>query len=398
MAGLYIHIPFCGSRCGYCDFYSSCSPGSIAGFLEALEREMKTRRGFFEIPALDTIYIGGGTPSLLSPAQLGRILRTASELWDCSGLREVTVEANPEDMTPEWLAGLAAGTGSTPSEGYPKGGVVPDRLSIGIQSFDDDILRMMNRRHDAQRARQAVKSARRAGFDNISTDLIFGIPGMSQEQWERTIDETLAMGPEHISAYHLTIEPGTPFGKRARRDEENNSPAAFRPIPEAESERQFQTLREKLAGAGFEHYEISNFAIPGRRAVHNSAYWSGEPYLGLGPSAHSFDGAGRREWVLPDVTKYISAAGTDAIRDGETLTGRERRNEKIMTALRTSGGILLDEFERRFGTDHLTRLRLRAGKLLAAGLLVEEKNPATFRLPPEKWLLADYITAKLFES
>jgi oxygen-independent coproporphyrinogen-3 oxidase len=276
--------------------------------------------------------------------------------------------------------------------------VAVNRLSIGIQSFDDPILRMMNRRHDAQRARRAVRDARRAGFDNISIDLIFGIPGMSDAVWERTLAEALDLGPEHISAYHLTIEPDTPFGKMARRDEENNSPTAFRPIPEADSERQYDTLRRRLSDAGYEHYEISNFALPGRRAVHNSAYWSGEPYLGVGPAAHSFDGARRREWVLSDVARYISEAGTDAIYDGETLTDRELRNERIMTGLRTADGILLDEFERRFGADHLARLRQRAGLFLSDGLLVEKKDPPpAFRLPPEKWLLSDHIISRLFE-
>jgi oxygen-independent coproporphyrinogen-3 oxidase len=361
MAGLYIHIPFCGSRCGYCDFYSTPIPGSIPNYLVALEREMAARRRFLPEGRLDTIYIGGGTPSLLSPVQLGGILEAASGLWDCSGLREATLEANPEDLSHDYLADLY----TTPL----------NRLSMGIQSFDDDILRMMNRRHDAGGARRAVRAAQRNGFDNISIDLIFGVPGMSTALWEATLDEAIDLGVQHISAYHLTIEPGTPFARRG-----------LRPIPEADSERQYEILRRRLADAGFDHYEISNFALPGRRAIHNGAYWSGAAYLGLGPSAHSFDGARRREWVLPDVAKYISDAGTDAIYGGETLTDSDIRNERIMTGLRTSEGILRED--------------VRAGRaleeFLRRGLLVERDGRVA--IPPEKWLLADHIIGRLFED
>jgi oxygen-independent coproporphyrinogen-3 oxidase len=392
MAGLYLHIPFCGSRCAYCDFYSTTRPGLMPGFLEALGREMTARRDFFSDGRLDTVYVGGGTPSLLRPEQLRGLLGRAAGLWDCSSLGEATLEANPEDLTGDYLAGLREENFPPAIEGWqPKAdGAVFNRLSIGIQSFDDGLLKMMNRRHDAGRARQAVMAARQNGFDNISIDLIYGIPGMTQRQWERTLDEAVALGVQHISAYHLTIEPGTAFGRMARRDRKSTSPSAFRPVPEAESERQFETLRERLAQAGFDHYEISNFALPGRRAIHNSAYWSGAPYLGVGPSAHSFDGVRRREWVTADLEKYISGAGTDAIYEGETLSDTELRNERIMTGLRTSGGIMEDQSSI---TNHQSGIVVSG--FLRDGLLVRRGD--RIAIPPEKWLLSDHIIASLFE-
>ncbi|MDR2894625.1 MAG: radical SAM family heme chaperone HemW [Alistipes sp.] len=390
MAGLYIHIPFCARRCAYCDFYSTVTATRADDLVEALVREMSARRDFFVAPKLgrnadsdffvapklDTIYIGGGTPSQLPPERLQGLLDHAAGLWDCSDLREVTVEANPEDLTDDYIARLARGAFN--------------RLSIGIQSFDDGLLRLMDRRHSAERARQAVRAAQSAGFDNISIDLIYGIPGMSDAQWERTLNEAMALGVQHVSAYHLTIEPGTPFGR-----------AGLQPVKEAESERQFETLRRKLSDAGFEHYEISNFALPGRRAIHNSAYWSGEPYLGIGPSAHSFDGARRREWVTADLEKYIAGvetgaeagAGTEAraetIYDGETPSDRELRNERIMTSLRTSDGISRAELHTDLRTDDLVE------RFLGEGLLAERGGRVA--IPAEKFLLSDYIIGRLFE-
>ncbi len=390
MAGLYIHIPFCGQRCAYCDFYKSTDTAGIAGFLEALEREMAARRSrnadgdFFVASKLDTIYIGGGTPSLLSPGQLQALLDRAAELWDCTNLKEITLEANPEDLSGEFLRQLRI------TNYELRDSIKFNRLSIGVQSFDDALLRLMNRRHDAARAKNAVRAAQRAGFDNITIDLIYGIPGMSPAQWERTLDEAIALGVQHISAYHLTIEPGTAFAKNYKLRITNYEKA------EEESERQFIMLREKLGRAGFEHYEISNFALPGRRAVHNSAYWSGKPYLGIGPSAHSFDGERRREWVVSDIEKYARGAGTNNIYDGETLTDGELFNERVMTALRTSEGLDLAAAESGFGTERIARLEQNAEKFLSDGSLL--KRDGRLVIPPEKFLLSDYIIASLFEE
>ena len=386
MAGLYIHIPFCGRRCGYCDFYSTTLPDRVAAFLEAVKREMTDRRSFLPVGRLDTIYVGGGTPSLLAPEQLQGLLDHAASLWDCSGLREVTLEANPEDLADDYLARLS--------------GTEFNRLSIGIQSFDDGMLRLMNRRHDAARACEAVRAAQAAGFDNISIDLIYGISGMTDAQWERSLDEAASLGVQHISAYHLTIEPGTAFGRQGLEG-----------IDDETSERQFAMLREKLGGVGFEHYEISNFALPGRRAIHNSAYWSGRPYLGVGPSAHSFDGDRRREWVVADLVKYISGPTYD----GETLSDLELANERIMTGLRTAEGIAAAELgygisrrgapPGRSNPDGVAGL-LRAEALamtsqfetierfLREGLLVRRGD--RIAIPAERFLLSDHIIGGLF--
>jgi oxygen-independent coproporphyrinogen-3 oxidase len=349
----------------------------VAEFLEALKREMVALQSrnadgdFFVAQKLDTVYIGGGTPSTLSPEQLQGLLKHAAGVWDCSDLQEITLEANPEDLSDDYLARLAD--------------TAFNRLSIGIQSFDDDLLRLMNRRHDAARAKNAVKAAQKAGFDNITIDLIYGIPGMTRSQWEHSLDEAIALGVQHISAYHLTIEPGTAFGKRN-----------LQPVHEAESEWQYETLRGKLGDAGFEHYEISNFALPGCRAVHNSAYWIGEPYWGVGPSAHSFDGERRREWVVSDVGEYIAEVGTKAIYEGETLTDGELFNERIMTALRTFDGLDLAETERRFGRERMAGLVKNSNKFVSKGLMREKEGKLT--IPPEKFLLSDYIIASLFEE
>ena len=213
---------------------------------------------------------------------------------------------------------------------------------------------------------------------------------MSPAQWERTLDKAIALGVQHISAYHLTIEPGTAFAKNYKLRITNYEKA------EEESERQFIMLREKLGRAGFEHYEISNFALPGRRAVHNSAYWSGKPYLGIGPSAHSFDGERRREWVVSDIEKYARGAGTNNIYDGETLTDGELFNERVMTALRTSEGLDLAAAESGFGTERIARLEQNAEKFLSDGSLL--KRDGRLVIPPEKFLLSDYIIASLFEE
>lgn len=432
MAGLYIHIPFCERRCNYCDFYSATSTELTGALLGALKREMASRRNFFPIDGaaysllgaaandptdraanggpLDTIYIGGGTPTMLAPGDLNAILHHAAALWDCSGVREITLEANPEDLTDEYLDRLSRDTGQSPAG--TRTSPCFNRLSIGVQSFDDGLLRKMNRRHSAARARQAVADAQRAGFGNITIDLIFGIPGMSAGQWERTLDEAIGLGVQHISAYHLTIEPGTAFGRMAQK-------GTIRPIPEAESERQFELLRTKLADAGFEHYEISNFALTGRRAIHNSAYWSGEPYLGVGPSAHSYDGRRRREWVARDIGRYIAAfsvdgacGNADGIYDGETLSDTDIRNERIMTGLRTADGIDAGELTAPAvslpaaagisvtgKSDPVSdRERVRdeiVNKLVSEGLLIEKNGRR--RIPADKLLLSDYIIASLFE-
>lgn len=372
VAGIYIHIPFCKSKCSYCDFYSCTSTEMIGGFVDALLREMRDRRNYLAGEPVRTIYFGGGTPSLLSIGQIRSIL---DEIYDvlAPNPEEITLEANPDDLSPEYLTALA----QTPI----------NRLSIGIQSFDDAHLKFMNRRHTATQAENAVRNAQAAGFRNISADLIFGIPGMDDDTWEENIDKMLSLDIQHISAYHLTIEEGTRFGRLA-------AAGRLTPVPDDASERQYAILCEKLGKAGFEHYEISNFAIPGHRARHNGSYWKGEPYLGLGPSAHSYDGR-RRDVCTADTPAYINSSPSREMFETETLTRRDMQNEYVMVRLRCAEGIDIAEFGHKFGKEKLKELQIEAQKFIENGLLEIKKG--YIYVPTKRFLLSDRVISELFD-
>lgn len=333
--------------------------------VSAIGRELVARQGEIAPNRVQTLYFGGGTPSVCSPEEIGQLIRTVREVWDIERFDELTVEANPDDLSPAYLERLRA--------------LGVDRLSIGVQSFDDDHLQRMNRRHNAQGAIDAVRNARAAGFDNLTIDLIYGLPGMTPDQWIGNLDRAVSLGVQHISAYHLTIEPHTVFGRQG-----------LRPVAEEVSELHFRLLRERLTGAGFEHYEVSNFARPGFRARHNSAYWQGEPYLGVGPSAHSYDGAEKRSWNVADNDRYL--AGTPP--ETERLTATDRMNEYLMTRLRTSEGISAAEFTARFGETETRRLERRTERFEATGDLC--RTPFGWIIPPERWLISDFVIAELF--
>ena len=370
MAGIYIHIPFCKRKCGYCDFYS-CTRLELRGeVLAEILRELEAELGFIGDVPLRTIYFGGGTPTVYEPEQLQAVIAKVRKLWDCSGVEEITVEANPDDLTPEYLRALA--------------GTDANRLSIGIQSFIDRDLRLMNRRHTAQTALGAVREAQEAGFRNITIDLIYGIPGMAAAEWQSNIETAIGLGVQHISAYHLTIEEGTPFGRQA-------AAGKLRPVDEPASEEQYLMLHGMLTAAGFEHYEISNFARPGFRAAHNSAYWQGEPYLGVGPSAHSFNGSVRRS-SASSVEAYLSAR-----QDGytsETLTPKDRYNEFVMISLRTSEGLDTDVMAQKFGPAGVAAFAASAARHVASGLLVQ--SDGRYFIPAERFLVSDVVIADLF--
>lgn len=371
MAGVYIHIPFCKRLCAYCDFYKSVRLSYLEGVVAAMHRELSERRGYLRDQRIETLYFGGGTPSLLSVEQLAGLKRRVEELFDCSHLGEVTLEANPDDLTEPYLAGLR-------QAGF-------NRLSIGVQSFDDEELRWMNRRHTAQRAEEAVREARAAGFENLTLDLIFGVPGFGEEVLRRNLERVLALEPEHISAYHLTIEPDTALGRREARGE-------LRAVEESVSEREYALVHETLTRAGYEHYEISNYARPGFRAKHNSAYWQGREYLGIGPAAHSFDGRSRR-WSLDTVESY--ASGTEFRFEQEWLTERDRLNEYLMTHLRTAEGISFREMGEQFGPEAVVRIEKEAEPLLLQRLL--SSTPEGLKIPAERFLLSDHLIGMLFE-
>ena len=341
--GIYIHIPFCRSKCDYCDFYSLAGrEDQMDRYQKALLAHLKETAPLAQGYPVDSIYFGGGTPSLCAPEAVAGLLDHAATLFDCTAAEETTLEANPDDLTPAYLAVLR------------RAGV--NRLSVGIQSFDDACLKLMNRRHNAAQAVEAVRSAQREGYENITVDLIFGVPGFGNDTLRRSLDSALALGVQHISAYHLTVEPQTAFGRRMAQ-------GRFSPVTEETSEEEFLTVHRTLRDAGFEHYEVSNYALPGRRAIHNSAYWSGDPYLGIGPAAHSFDGECRR-WAVADIGRYL--AGGDRY-ESERLTERDRYNETVMTALRTAEGLDTKAIGRRFGPARLETLLDAARPWLDAG-------------------------------
>lgn len=371
MAGVYIHIPFCKRVCAYCDFYKSVRLSYLEEVVAAMYRELSERRGYLRDQRIETLYFGGGTPSLLSVEQLAGLKRRVEELFDCSHLGEVTLEANPDDLTAPYLEGLR------------KAGF--NRLSIGVQSFDDEELRWMNRRHTAQRAEEAVREARAAGFENLTLDLIFGVPGFGEEVLRRNLERVLALEPEHISAYHLTIEPDTALGRKEARGE-------LCAVEESISEREYALVHETLTRAGYDHYEISNYARPGFRARHNSAYWQGREYLGIGPAAHSFDGRSRR-WSLDTVESY--ASGGEFRFEQELLTERDRLNEYLMTHLRTAEGISFREMGEQFGPEAVVRIEKEAEPLLLQRLL--SSTPEGLKIPAERFLLSDHLIGMLFE-
>lgn len=372
MSALYIHIPFCKTRCNYCDFYKQTQLIDPSIYFNALEREMEHRRHFFGTAPLRTVYFGGGTPSVYPPAFLQSVLDKAATLWPLDGVTEITTEANPDDVTDASIRALRA-TGI-------------NRISFGIQSFIDRDLRFMGRRHTAQQAIDAVRRVQDAGIDNISIDLIFGIPGMTLREWEQNVLRALLLNVQHISVYCLTIAEGTVFGRMAAE-------GRLTPVSDEACEQQYLLCHQILTDGGFDHYEISNYALRNRRSQHNSAYWDGTPYLGLGPSAHSYDGD-RRIFAASDLNAYLTGAGTDAIYSVETLSPRDKYNEYVMTGLRTREGIRRDTLAARFGAKALLYFEYMAEKLLQSGSLLREGD--TYRIPPERYMVSNDIISELF--
>lgn len=372
MAGIYIHIPFCRRICAYCDFYKNADLRLLDRTLAAMEREVELRRDFLRGEVVQTIYFGGGTPSLVPTEWIGRMIERCGELFDCRAVEEVTLEANPDDLTEEYLKALR--------------GAGVNRLSIGIQSFDDEVLRTMNRRHDAAAAVRAVERARAAGFENITIDLIYGLPFGPKEALTRSLEQAVALGVEHISAYHLTIEPNTRFGRMAARGE-------LAPVAEEESERQYNQVHSYLAEAGYDHYEISNFAREGRRSRHNSSYWQSKPYLGIGPAAHSFDGHSRT-WAVASVAEYLAGVEHGECYEREELTADDRYNEVVMTSLRCREGVDVEALAENFGAARAEYFCAQALQFIASGTLVRDGNRVA--MCPERWLVSDSVIAELF--
>jgi oxygen-independent coproporphyrinogen III oxidase len=353
MAGIYIHIPFCKKLCHYCDFYHQISVNDYSAFIRALLKEALLRKEYLENETVSTIYIGGGTPSVLSINELAKILDQIKMLFSITKDCEITIELNPDDIQPSYLEGLK--------------NLNVNRISLGIQSWKDADLKMLNRRHDSARAVSALKDTLAAGFQNVTIDLIYGIPGMSLKDWESNLEFSFKFDIKHFSAYHLTIEPGTVFGKMLKQ-------GLISEIDENESVAQFNLLIEKSASAGFIQYEISNFGKPGYFSIHNSNYWKQVKYLGLGPSAHSYNGYSR-QWNIRDLKGYIKSIDYGKpFFEIEELGIKTRFNEYIMTSLRTIWGIDLEYVEKVFekeGYDYVINL---SGKFKNYGLMKLEKN------------------------
>lgn len=380
MAGLYLHIPFCKQRCIYCDFYSTTLGQDFRDlYVEALCREIRLRRDYLgEESSLKSVYFGGGTPSLLSVKELERIFTCINEVFTLEDGAEITLEANPDDLTMDYISDLRS--------------LPINRLSMGLQTFNDKFLETLHRRHNSAKGLQAVENCLAGGFENLSIDLMYGLPGQTLEDWSDDLDKALSLNVKHLSAYSLIYEEGTPLWKMRSRGE----------VSEADEElslQMFNLLQDRARESGFEHYEISNFAIPGYQAVHNSSYWSGASYLGCGPAAHSYNGMERR-WNLPDVKSYVAAIG-DVPHGSEMLDNKTRYNETIITGLRTSRGINLDELSEMYGSDEVDYLLRMAQPSLSRGLLrcdgAESGKKGVLRLTREGLFVSDDIMSDLLD-
>lgn len=353
MAGLYIHIPFCTKRCLYCDFYSNTDMRYKEDFSRALICEIEQRKDYLVGESIDTIYFGGGTPSQLPVETYQHYFEVINGFFDLSSCREITLEANPDDLTAAYIHSLR----SLPF----------NRISMGVQSFADDDLLFLNRRHNAVAAIDAVRRSQEAGFTNLSIDLIYGLPNQTLEAWEKNLEVALSLDVPHISAYHLIYEEGTALYRLWQAGKVNQA-------DEDLSMDLFLCLISRLKEAGYEHYEISNFAKQGMYAQHNTSYWNGTNYLGLGPSAHSFNGHSR-QWNVSSIHDYIHGMLTNQpLIEIEHLSKKMQYDEYIITRLRTMWGISLAYVETYFGLDYKEHLLRQAQSALHEGTLMQEKD------------------------
>lgn len=373
MPGIYIHVPFCKKACHYCNFHFSTQLQLKSDLVAAICKEAVLRKTFLQ-ETVDTIYFGGGTPSLLSGMELEILLNTLNEHYTVAPNAEITLEANPDDINMEKLSH------------WHQAGI--NRLSIGIQSFFEEDLRWMNRAHNAEQAKHCIELAQTAGFYNLTIDLIYGTPGLTNERWKQNIETALTLGIPHLSCYALTVEPNTALDVMVRKGTKEEVDANHQAT-------HFHILTETLQNAGFEHYEISNFAKPGFRSKHNSSYWQGKPYLGLGPSAHSFDGQVTRQWNISNNPIYISSLQQGMIPfESETLTTVQRINEYLMTSLRTIEGISLNFLEKKWGEERKQAI-LKAAQVHVAQQNIQLQDQHIILTAQGKFL-ADGIAADLF--
>ncbi len=374
MSGIYLHIPFCKQKCHYCNFYSLASLKYRDVFVEALLKEMHLRRGYLYDKHISTIYFGGGTPSLLHPGEVNRIIRQIEALFDLDSHAEITLEANPDDLSTEYLKALKTDTAI-------------NRLSIGVQSFFDNDLNYLHRVHNGRLARKAIEDAKKSGFENMTIDLIYGIPTLTDAKWEKNLEIFFGYDIPHLSSYALTVEPKTALEVLIERQKLKNT-------DEDQSVRHFEILLERTRQHGFEQYEISNFALPDFYSKHNSTYWLGGHYLGLGPSAHSFNGLSR-QWNVKNMKQYIESETIDHIvLEKETLTKNQRYNEYVMTSLRTSRGCDTEHILNGFGEKCAAYFQRKIQKYLKEQKVIRNGN--TYILTDAGKLFADGIAGDLF--
>ncbi|MBI2731313.1 MAG: radical SAM family heme chaperone HemW [Sphingobacteriales bacterium] len=373
MAGIYIHIPFCKQACHYCNFHFSTSLKFKNDFIDALLREMDLQKKYLGKEQIKTIYLGGGTPSILTSEEIKIILDKLYSTFPVASGAEISLEANPDDINPQKL------------KQWKQSGI--NRFSIGIQSFFNEDLQWMNRVHNASDAERCIKEVREAGFENFSIDLIYGGPTLSDEHWQQNITKAITLNASHISCYALTVEPKTALDKliQVKKKEQVD--------PEKQA-LHFLFLMKALRNAGYEHYEISNFAKPGYRSMHNSSYWKGESYLGLGPSAHSFNG-NTRQWNVSNNALYIQSLKKNELNfEAEVLTVTQQLNEYIMTSLRTMEGLNLIHVKKKYGEAYSNKILTVTGTGKYKSGLINFND--TLFLTDEGKLFADGIAADLF--
>ncbi|MEA4850438.1 MAG: radical SAM family heme chaperone HemW [Paludibacter sp.] len=374
MAGIYIHIPFCKQRCTYCDFYTQVAPQKIPEIVTSIVAELHLRKDYLKNQQVDTIYFGGGTPSLLNYIQFKSIFSAIFDTYNVDKNAEITFEANPDDLSLAFLNDVMK---------------LPfNRISIGIQSFDDEFLKRINRRHSGIQAIKAVQACKQHGINNISIDLIYGLPGQTMENWSKELETAYGLDVQHISVYGLTYEQGTRLWKQREM-------GTVQVVDEDVMIEMYDLMLQKMDERGFEAYEISNFALPGCRSRHNSAYWKMNPYLGVGPSAHSFDG-NSRQWNIASNTKYINAIKNGMVPfEKEVLSMNDRYNDYVMVSLRTADGIDIDFIEKQFGVDFSEYCMLNSTPYINSKKMIQSNN--ILKLSNEGIQISNLIISELMK-
>ncbi|HTE29473.1 MAG TPA: radical SAM family heme chaperone HemW [Chryseolinea sp.] len=373
MAGIYIHIPFCKQACHYCDFHFSTNLDKQSEMVVGLSAELALQRDYLQGEVVETIYLGGGTPSLLSLRELDSLFQSIHKNYPLHPKAEITLEANPDDLSKQKLHDMRS--------------VGINRLSIGIQSFDDKVLASLHRVHNSHLAEKSIEDAYETGFENISIDLIYGIPGQDDELWKNNISRALAFKPQHISSYALTVEERTVFGKRAAQGK-------FTALDDDNTANQLQLLVEMLSEKNYAQYEVSNFCLPGFMSQHNSNYWKSKPYLGIGPSAHSYNGSSRQHNVRNNY-QYLASIGSARVpAQIEILSREDKINEYLLTSLRTSWGADLNKLRNEFDVDIAATYKQYLKQLLTSELATVHED--TLVLTRKGKLLADKIASDLF--